>query len=44
MALVVLVLALAALGAAAVRWGADTRDGLDWQRRDHLAPVARWPR
>jgi len=30
-ALVVTLVSFAALGAAAVRWGADTRDGRDWQ-------------
>jgi hypothetical protein len=31
MAVVVLVLVLLVLAGAAARWGADTRDGRDWQ-------------
>ncbi len=34
MTLFVLLSLLVALAVTAPRWGADTRDGRDWQRRD----------
>lgn len=34
MTLFVLLAALVALAVSAPRWGADTRDGRDWQPRD----------
>jgi hypothetical protein len=44
-ALLVLILLFAALAVAAVRWGADTRDGRDWQPlEDPAGPPPAGPR
>ena len=41
--LLILVLLFVALGALALRWGADSRDGRDWQPYDVTAPrIPRW--
>ena len=43
MTLLVLVLILAALGALALRFGADTRDGRDWQKYEvGESRIPRW--
>jgi hypothetical protein len=43
MTILVLFLLFAALGALALRFGADSRDGRDWQRYDVLDPrIPRW--
>jgi hypothetical protein len=34
--LILLLVALVVLAVAATRWGADTRDGRDWQPGHHL--------
>ena len=40
-AVVVVVLLFVALGASAMRWGADSRDGRDWQPGQ--TPPLDWP-
>ena len=39
-AVMIVVLLFVALGLAAARWGADTRDGRDWQPLDIPRPTS----